>query len=139
MILSKLIKRERGFTLVEILVAILLLGIIGVAFFGGLSTASRVIILGDERATSESLARTEMEYVRNQDYYIAPWFYEIPPSTNPVPWDPTHTVPTGYDGYNVTVTAESLNDPDNGIQKITIIVEHPDKEVITLVSYKSAR
>jgi prepilin-type N-terminal cleavage/methylation domain-containing protein len=139
MILRKLIKKEQGFTLIEILVAVLLLGIIGVAFFGGLSTSSRVIILGDERATSESLARTEMEYVRNQDYYLAPWLYEIPPSTDPVPWDPTHTLPTGYDGYNVTVSAEPINATDNGIQKVTIIVEHPDKEVITLVSYKSAR
>lgn len=138
MILSKLLKKERGFTLIEILVAILLLGIIGVAFFGGLSTASRVIILGDERATSESLARTEMEYVRNQDYYLAPWSYEIP-DTDPPDWDLTHTLPAGYSGYYVTVTAETLSGPDNGIQKITIIVEHPDKEVIKLVSYKSAR
>lgn len=138
--MRKIFREEKGFTLIEILVAILLLGLIGTAFFGGLSTSSRTVQLGDERATSESLARTEMEYVRKQDYYLAPWSYELPsPPGAPTPWDASHDLPPGYSGYSLTVTAEALGAVDNGIQKLTIVIEHPDDEVITLVSYKSAR
>ncbi|RLC63076.1 MAG: hypothetical protein DRI01_05845, partial [Chloroflexi bacterium] len=47
---------SRGFALVEIVIAIALLGVIAVAILGSLSYASTVLIISDERATAESLA-----------------------------------------------------------------------------------
>lgn len=131
---------SRGFTLIEVMIAIALLGVIVIAFLGALSTASKALFTADERTTAESLARSEMEYVREQDYYMAPWFYELPPTFDPTPWDASHTLPTGYDDYTVSVTAVPLPDDgiDNGIQKITVTINHED-EVITLESYKSGR
>jgi prepilin-type N-terminal cleavage/methylation domain-containing protein len=144
-------KNERGFTLVEVIIAIALLGIVGVAFLGGLSTASKAIFLADERATAESLARTEMEYVMNQDYSAAPWDYELPSGTSsgvfPSWWaTANHTLPTGYDGYTLEVNAVPLRDTDDGEQKITVVVyflsydavEQPNRKVI-LEDYRSLR
>ncbi len=75
-------KSEKGFSLIEVVIAIALLGIVAVAFLGALATGSRVIFIADERATAESLARTQMEYVRNQDYSDAPWNYDVTSITN---------------------------------------------------------
>ena len=122
-------KNEKGFTLIEVLIAIALLGIIGIAFLGGLSTASKALFLADERTTAESLARSQMEYVKIQDY------------------DPTDTqsyeqvdVPSGdYPDFTISVNADPLNPTDDGIQKITVVVKHHGKEIITLEDYKVDR
>ena len=48
---------SRGFTLVEVLIALAILGIVAVAFLSALATASTALILADERTTAESLTR----------------------------------------------------------------------------------
>ena len=50
---------SRGFTMIEVVIAIALIGIIGVAVLNALSTASMALIIADERATAESLARSQ--------------------------------------------------------------------------------
>jgi prepilin-type N-terminal cleavage/methylation domain-containing protein len=148
---------EKGFSLAETIIALLLLGIIAVAFLGGLSTASKGIFLADERATAESLARTEMEYIMKQDYSVAPWNYTVTSSqrssTDQPSWwsdEVGNEMPpflsSNYDGYTVSVNTVPLRDPDDGEQKITVVVyfisydagEQPNRKVI-LEDYKSLR
>ncbi len=126
-------KSEKGFTLIEVIIAIALLGIIAAGFFMALSTASKAIILADERTTAESLARSQMEYVKNQAYDDT----NNPPVYQQLPSPPTD--------YTINITAEWL-DPngdgtanDDGIQKITVTVSHNTKQVITLEDYKVDR
>jgi len=64
---------SRGFTLIEVVIAMLLLGIIGVAVLGALSYASTILITADRRATAESLAKSQMESVKSQNYTSAPY------------------------------------------------------------------
>lgn len=151
----RVIRNEKGMSLIEVIIAIALLGIIGLAFLGALSTASNAVFVTDERATAESLARTEMEYIKRQPYcddaYI-PWAYELPSGTSPIgqlpddwPWDPAHTLPPGYDNYSLIASAISL-DPDgdgtsddDGLLLITVTVYHLGDEVIILEGYKTGR
>lgn len=142
-------KSEKGFSLAETLVAILLMGIVAVALLGGLAAASKAISIADERATAESLARTQMEYVRGQIYSAAPWDYTVTSSdrdrtdqTRPSWWDANNPplLASDYDGYTVTVTVEGLLQPgvDNCIQRITVVVSHAGKpQVITLQGYRA--
>jgi len=145
-------KSEKGFSLVEVLVALALLGIIGAAFLGSLATASKCILIADERTTAESLARSQMEYVKNQvyiDYSEDPHdvyntidtptgsSYSI--SFSIVPFDPNTGVP-------YTPDEEGIFDGDDGIQKITVFIYHPydpihpdENIVITLEDYKVYR
>ena len=132
----------------EVIIAIALLGIVAVGILSGLSTGSRAIFVADKRATAESLARTEMEYVRNQDYSVAPWAYQLPSQTPPADpptwWNPAnpHILPAGYDGYTVDVSAELLPSHGTDIQKITVRVKRRDKpgvDVVTLADYRSLR
>ena len=66
--LAKGLRRQEGQLLIEVLIALVILGIVVVAFLSGLSTASRAIIIADERTTAESLTRTQLECVKNQPY-----------------------------------------------------------------------
>ena len=122
-------KNEKGFSLIEVIIALALLGIIAVAFMSGLATASKAIYIADERATAENLARSQMESVKSIDYVDEATSY------------PAASIPQEHidAGYSATITALPLHNPDDGIQKITVIVEHHDKEVITLVGYKVNR
>jgi prepilin-type N-terminal cleavage/methylation domain-containing protein len=148
-------KSEKGFSLVETIIALALLGIVAVAFLGGLSTASKVIFTADERATAESLARTQMEYVRNQPYSSASWDYTVtssppPNSTDPPSWyDASKPNPpllsSDYAGYTVIVNVVLLHSTDDGIQKVIVLVyhpydaAHPDDYVVKLEGYRSLR
>jgi prepilin-type N-terminal cleavage/methylation domain-containing protein len=143
----KRLRKQRGFVLVEVIIALGLLGVIGVAFLGALATASSAVIVSDKRATAESLARSEMEYVKSHDYSNAPWSYELPSGTSPTEqfpdwWDGSHTLPDGYENYTATVMASHLDpegdgDDDDGLQEITVtIIFLEDDTVITLEGYK---
>ena len=133
-----MIKNERGFSIVEVLVALALLGIIAVAFLGAMATASKALFIADERATAESLARSQMEYVKNQDY---------DKTNDPPVYQPLSDIPPGY---SIDITAVRL-DPegdgtvvdgeldDDGIQMITVAVSHHGEPVLTLEGYKVDR
>ena len=142
-------KNEKGFTLIGVIIALALLGIIAVAFFSALSTASKAISIADERATAESLARSQIEYVKNQVYitdldageatYVK--ISEIP--DNYTVWSVNRDGATVEEIIGVPWDTQS-NQPtilgtDDGIQKIMVIVKHHGKEVITLETYKVDR
>ena len=141
-----MIKNEKGMSLIEVLIALAILGIVAAAFLSGLATASRALIIADERTTAESLARTEMEYVKSCKYTDRPtsWSYELP-SGSPPSWDTDHTLPAGYDGYSLAVDgsifdADGDGNDDTDIQKITVTVDHQNiEEVLTLEGYKVNR
>ena len=155
-------KNEKGFTLIEVMIAIALLGIIAVAFLGALATASRALVIADERTTAESLARSQMEYVKNQAYRPAPLhdppaskgearYDRIADSENPhgyTIWSKDHDGVTVYDADIDSIigvpwdTDPLVNQPvttDAGIQKVTVVIKHNDKEIITLEDYKVNR
>jgi len=113
-----------GFTLIEVLIAMALIGIIAIAFLSALSTASMALITADERATAESLARSQMEYVKNQPYidYSESGHDDYDPITPP-------------EDYEIELLVDTV---ETGLQRITVIIKHDDEEVITLEGYKRA-
>jgi len=147
-----LIKNERGFSIVEVLVALALLGIIAVAFLGAMATASKALFIADERATAESLARSQMEYVKSCEY--EPYVPPPPPLSYTKGGDESATHP----GYFIWIDAFPIHpdtgallidpdtgefliegDTDKGIQMITVAVSHHGEPVLTLEDYKVDR
>jgi prepilin-type N-terminal cleavage/methylation domain-containing protein len=114
-------ENEKGFSLIEVIVAVALLGIISVAFLGGLSTASRALLTADQLETAKNLAETQIEYVKGQPYAAS---YEPAP------------IPSEYAGYSATVDVSTITSRDGNIQKITVIIEHSEEQVTTLQGYK---
>jgi len=124
--------------MLEVVIAIALLGIIAVSVLSALQTAALALISADRRATSESLARTQMEWVRYSDYddIIGEDHpqYELDPQIE-------SRLPLDYPDYSVVTTAIRLNkdenpNDDDGIQEITVTVSHDGRLVVTLEDFK---
>ena len=56
---------EKGTTLIETLVALAVLGLVAVAFLSGTATMSRATMINDRQETAQSLAQSQMEYVKS--------------------------------------------------------------------------
>jgi len=134
---------SRGFSLIEVAIAIALIGVIAVAILGALSYASMVLIITDKQATAESLAKSQMEFVKNQAYpddvpdggvatYLEiteiPYGYticsvnrddEIVDDVTGIPWDSENNQP---------------ENEDSGLQKVTVIIIYeivrPENKVV---------
>ncbi|MDD5082055.1 MAG: type II secretion system protein [Dehalococcoidales bacterium] len=141
-------RSEKGFSLIEVVIAMALVGIIAVAFFTALSTASKTVVIADEQTTAESLARRQMEYIKNQPYTAA---------TSP-DWEVTYLkisdIPTSYEIWSVDRNAIQVTTiqgvpwdsetgqpaaSENGLQRTKLIIKRLGKELITLEDYKAER
>ena len=118
----KLVSGQKGTTLIEVLIAIALLGMIAVPFLTALSTSSRALIIADERTTAESLVRSQMEYVKSQEYDANGTYAEIADAD----------IPVGYDVYLANVT-----ELEPGLQEITVTVERDGEPVLITSTYKA--
>ena len=136
--------RSRGFTLIEIVIAIALLGVVAIAILSSLSTASIALIIADKRATAESLARSQLEFVKNQPYNPAP-------NGGEATYPEISGIPDGYTIGSVNRDDEIVEDvigipwdsgnntalyEDNGLQRIKVIVSRDSEVVITMENYK---
>ena len=121
---------SRGFTLIEVVIAMLLLGIIGVAVLGALSYASTVLIAADRQATAESLAKTQMEYVKSQGYnstYLK--ITGVPPGYSICSVNSNNqTVNCNLNDRVIAIPWDSTGNKaasnDTGLQKITVIIKY---------------
>lgn len=124
-------KGEEGLTLIEILVALGILAAVAVVFLMGMSTSSKAVMTSQKRVTVESLAKSELEYIKSCPYdKNDPPIYRI---------DPNLSIPANY---NVSYTAERMDpkkdgyNTDDGMQKITVTVSHKGEPSITVEGYK---
>ncbi len=126
-----LMKNERGFSLIETIIAIALLSIIGVAFLSGLSTTSKVLFVTDERETAKNLAESQMEYAKGLPGLASSY-------------TPNQEILSEYAGYSVEIYGDNITSRDGNIQKIRVIVSHQGRPIIiaensTLEDYKVNR
>jgi prepilin-type N-terminal cleavage/methylation domain-containing protein len=117
------IKGEKGFSLIETLVALALLGTIGVSFFNGLVTTSTARVAADEKVSSKILAEILMEDVKKQTYNISGNY--------------TYSIPEEFPGYSANFTVENIR--NDYLQKLTFVIYHRNDDTFTLESYKSRR
>jgi len=119
---------QEGFGLVEVLVAVAILGMTLVALLAALSTGSIGVASKDEQVTAANLARSQLEYTRSQPYA------ELYETVTPLA------------GYTVSVQADSVPeatsvpgaDPST-IQKITVTVTRDGETLLTVEDFKVDR
>ena len=124
-------KGERGYTLIEILLAIGLISIFALAVPSALSGTSRATMTTKQHMTAESLARSQMDYIQNQPY----------DSVNATPV--YAVIPDVPASYSIVTPMATRLDPrgdgtsnDDGLQEITVSVKHNDKIVFKLIDIK---
>ena len=121
-----LVGDERGFGLVETLAAVAILGVAVVALVLGLSTGLITVREGNQELVAQSLAQTQLEYVKNYPYDPAVTTY------------PTVDVDTP-EGYSIGVEAGSIPDADTDIQRITVTISRDGEAILTVEDYKVNR
>ena len=129
-------RHEEGFTLLESLIALAILGFAIVAIVAALTTGTRATLIHSEQAVAESLARTQLEYVIGvKDYQFA-----TPDGTNPYPPNPsldsTELTSGGWD-LITNVTAVPGASTDDGLQRIIVNVIRNGKQILTIATYKA--
>ena len=120
---------EKGISLIEMVIAVSILSAVAVAFLNGVATSSQGVYISDEEATAESLARTQMEWVKKASYSYNATTYSA--AFIPVDKD--------YINYSANITVESLREPDDGIQKITVKIMRFGETAFILEGYKVDR
>ena len=154
---KRLKENERGFTFIEVLIAMLIMSVFAVTFLAGLAASSRAVIVADERTTAESLARSQMEYVKIDAYkavsdptqtgsYKMIPLSEMDISSGYSIWSAGRggtevegVVGVPWNEYTDSEWTVSAPSPDTGIQKVTLIIKHGERTVLTLEDYKANR
>ena len=153
-------RSSRGTTLVEVVIAVVVLGLITASVPPVLMMLNNQQYKWNEQTTAESLARTQIEYIKG-----SPYIYGNETVPNPV----YATVPVPSDGYVINVIARPMiitplpaptptpgpspaptpvhqyvdfgqdGASDVGIQEITVTVYHVNKLVLSIKAYKVDR
>jgi len=129
---------ETGIGLVESLAAVAILGIAATSFVLSLSTGAIAVREDDQIVVAQSLAHTQLEYVKNFPYdpeaTTYPYVYTYDEDYNPNPI----TLP---EGYSMSVVASSIPQAsgDTDIQKITVTVSRDGVNLMTVEDYKVRR
>jgi len=122
---------RNGFSLIEVLVGVTIFAIIGVALVSGLSTGYRSLSISQERTFAESLAKSQVEYIKEQEYIAVDkyepgvegkYYKEIdilphlsganytveisPPEIPVVAGEPTFAGASGYELQSITITVK---------------------------------
>ena len=129
--LGAIVRRaERGFTLIEVLVALGIFGFVGLGIMGGLATAFRAQDTNRIHTIGENLARAVLEDIRFKDYEND---NDYSPFSVPVPH-----------GYSFTVTTVPFCAPkpceeDINLQKITVTTLRGGEAILTVEDLKVRR
>jgi prepilin-type N-terminal cleavage/methylation domain-containing protein len=119
-------KKQKGMSLLEVLVSLALLGIISVLFLSSAANSAHSRFQADERTSAKTLAESVIEAVKKADY-----------SSNYTAAVDEATAPDEYQGYSVDLTAAFMESPD--LQKITVDIYHGARKVLTLENLKANR
>ncbi len=127
---------QRGISLIETLVGLALLGIIAVAFLTGLFTISKAVSLSQESVSVDSLVKSQIEYIRVQDYVAVADYPANPYEVIVIPPD------LAAAGYSVELI--DMNPPPTilseaggyELQKITVAVKRDGKAKLVVSIYR---
>lgn len=132
---------EDGVSLIETLIALALLGLIAAAFLSGLATTFKAVMISQERVVAESLAKSQLEHIKAQDYItVADYDPDDPEKCYELIDIPDNLVEQGYDiEISPPETITSRGERGFELQRITAVIKRNGKEMLTISGYKVGR
>lgn len=127
---DKLFKGQSAFTLIEVLVAAAILGVVGVAYITATEASTRGSRVVREQITARNLADTYIEVIRNETF--ADDYYDVTAAiANPLQYDVQFE-------YKFSEDAEIWVDDstDKYLQRIVIKISKDGRPVLSVCSYK---
>lgn len=129
------LREQQGISLLETLLVVGVLGFIAVAFLSALATGSRATGTLDEHVQAESLARSQLEQIKNALY----------DPVNPTsPTDPSNylavdNTPANYSVSYAVTYPEYPSSNWQRLQKITVTVYHQGDAMLQMTDFKMDR
>ncbi len=135
-------KSEKGFSLIGTLVALALMGLTAAGVITGLSTTLKAGWISQERMVAESLAKSQWEHIRAQDYIPTVDYNPDDPESSyelialpddlmvkgyAIEIDPPQTITSSSDDYGIE------------LQSINIVINRDSKLLLTLSDYRTGR
>ena len=115
-------QNEKGLGLAESMVGVAILGVAVVTFIIALSAGSVAVREQNQQVTAQSLAQTQLEYIKSAPYNVAPY--------------PTIAEP---EGYSISVSVNSNLYADSDIQQITVTITKGEEDILSIADYKVNR
>jgi type II secretory pathway pseudopilin PulG len=117
-------RNESGMSLVEALVAIAILGGGVLTMILAMSGGALAVQENDQEVVAQSLARTELEYIKN--YAYSPGATTYPAISAPA-------------GYGISAGVSAVPGGNANIQKVTVNITRDGTVIMTVVDYKVNR
>ena len=129
---------QRGFHVIESLVAIAILGTTIITLVMALSTGTIAVGECNQEVVAQNLARTQLEYTKSYPYNAEATTYSYVDSYDEVYNLNPITLP---EGYAISVGVSPILEPpaDSNIQNITVTVARDGEDILTIEGYKANR
>jgi prepilin-type N-terminal cleavage/methylation domain-containing protein len=121
---KNLLRNENGFSLMEMLIAVSIVGIAFSVFMTALSISSLSVGTLNEATVAQNLAQRQIEQTRAATYDAT---------------GASYTLVTAPAGYTIGLAVNSALYADNKIQKLTVTITHSAQQVLVVEDYKGNR
>jgi prepilin-type N-terminal cleavage/methylation domain-containing protein len=119
-------KNQRGFSLLDVLVSLAIVGIVSAGFLSALVDSTGAVISVDQKDSGRALAQSQMEYIKEQDFASS--------------YSANDSILSEYPGYEIdSIIVATPTERDALIQEITINVSQNGDLVTTLEDFKVKR
>jgi Tfp pilus assembly protein PilV len=115
---------QTGLTLVDVLVALAVLGVTGFGFIASLGTGSLVVRDVRDDVVAQQLVRSQLEFTKTQEFDEDAMSYALVAAPQ---------------GYTVTADVSTIPGADQNIQRITVTVSRGGETILTTEEYKQNR
>ena len=114
---------SRGLTLVEVIIAMVLFGVLAISFLSAIGTGSILLSGTNERQTAKNLAESQMEYVMSLPFDDG--------------YERSEAIMAEYPGYDVEINVHDISGRDRNIQRVTVIVTRRGEEITRLQGHRT--
>lgn len=127
---DKSFKGQGGFTLIEVLLAVAILGVIGVGYISATEASTRGSRVVGEQVTARNLADTYLEVIRNETFAAN---YDNVTSAIAVPFQ----YDVDFEYKFSTDAVEWVDDPTGTyLQRIIVRISREGRPVLSVCTYK---